>query len=277
MNKTKPDAVEADAGEDQRNRKMYLRRLADDGVPLKPIVPQLKPVRQFQIAHLAATLANGSQSPSGPSECAAKALQFWNASGRALFVEAQAGVLVNGLFCLHRQDWESHGKALIASLDDVDGAMPGQNPSDVIRLSYESAQKRAGSAVSQVWKSGPRNGAALRGLFPATSETEESRGKKFIGLLQAAKTLIEACESLAWRAKDSNRLKACILHAWEPLGIWNEEVFQKGLDQAQELLDDPDRAWANSIVAFYPFVARWFAVMRQEQQIHAKERHGRSR
>jgi hypothetical protein len=199
-------------------------------------------------------------------------MQCWNASGRVLISEAQTGVLVKGLFCLERDDWDGHGKALIASLDDLEGAVPGQNLSEEVDKSNEAAQAKAGLAVSQVWKGGPSNPMALRRLFPGQAETEETRGEKFLSLLAFAKSRVESCESLAWRAKDSDRLKWCLLHAWAPLRIWDDAVFQKGLRVARSLIEKPEGALAACRVAGYPFVARWLAVMRQEQQASAKKR-----
>lgn len=255
-----------------KRRKLYAPRLEAQGVPLNPIVPEVKPVRQFQLAHLAATLATGPDAKSTPSELTAKAMQIWNASGRAMVVEAQAEVLVKGLFDLDELDWVSHAKALISSFDDMDGAVPGQNPAEQMKAGYEAARRKAGAAVAEVWKYGPRNATALKSLFTAASETEESRAKGVMALLAFAKQTVEASEKLKWRAEDSNLLKASLLCAWEPLGTWDGVIFDKALKQAKGFIEKPETVLSHSIIAFYPLVARWLAVMRQAQLAANKKR-----
>jgi hypothetical protein len=264
-----PDGL---TGRSSGNRKLYAARLGELGLPLEPIKAEVRCPDQFQVARLAATLGAGAGDSKSPTELAGQAVQLWQASGRAMFIERQTDVMVRGLFCLDRGDWEAHGRALIASLDDLEGAVPGQNPAELVRQSHEAAQRKAGLAVSQVWKYGPRNGAALKGLFAGKAETEDSRAKGLAELLSFAICAMETCESLTWRAKDSDRLRWCVLHAWEPLGIWDEAVIEKGLQQAREFIAKPDGALAVSLVGFYPFVARWLAVMRQHQLAGAKAR-----
>ena len=133
------------------NRPNYEQKLKEMGLPLTPIKPQAKPVRQFQLAHLAATLGTSSQVKNSPSESAALALQFWNAAGKALLIEAQARVLTRGIFVLARKEWEAHANALIDYFDDCDGALPGQTDSGEASKCYCEAQKKAGCAVAEVW------------------------------------------------------------------------------------------------------------------------------
>ena len=208
------------APENPKHQKTYLSRLEELGLPPQPIVTQPKPIRQFQLAHLAATLGRASDDKASPSELTAKALALWNAAGRTLHLEDQAGALVCGLFHYNRADWEAHGKALIASLDDLEGAAPGHNPADIVRRSYEKAQKNAGLAVSEVWKRGPVNADALKCLFSGKAETEESRAERLGQLLQYAKATVDTSDAVKWDAHDGNFLKASIERAWLPLGIW---------------------------------------------------------
>jgi|GEM_PF-2035246 len=255
-----------------KNRTLYLKRLKDEGVPLRPIVPVFKQVRHFQLAHLAATLARGTDAPLKACELADSAVQLWNASGKALFVETQAAVMVKGLFCLDRDDWGAHGRALIASLDDLLGAVPGHNRTAASSKSLAAAQGKAGLAVYQGWNYGPGNDAVLKGLFTGGSESERSRGEGFVELLKYAGRAPERCEKLKWKAKDSDLLKWCMLHAWEPLGVWDEVAVQKAVGMANDFLAEPENAAANFIIGFSPLVARWLAVMRQEQLVAAKTR-----
>jgi hypothetical protein len=132
-------------------RKTYLQRLEDLKLPAAPVKVAAKPIRQFQLAHLAATLGTSSPGKSSPGESAALALQFRNAAGKALSIENQARVMTRGIFVFQRKEWEAHAKALIAYLDDCDGAVPGQNDSEQATKCYCDAQKKAGRAVTEVW------------------------------------------------------------------------------------------------------------------------------
>ena len=263
-------ATECEAAESSRHRKLYEGRIEELGLARAPVVAEVSPVRQFQLAQLAATLAR--KKDFSASELAGKAIQIWNASGRAMFVEQQAALIVRGLFIFDRRDWETHARALVGLLDDVEGAVPG-SPSDQVRKSYEQGQGKAGAAVAQLWKYGPRNPEVLKVLFPAKSETEETRGEKLVELLAFAKTKVDGCDELTWMAKDGDRLKGCILHAWGPLGIWKDgaEVLKSALRQVGELIAKPAEA-AGAQLGFYPMVARWLAVMRQHYLAAAKNR-----
>lgn len=255
-----------------RSSKTYLARLAAEGVSQTPTRPQVRPVRQFQLAHLAATLARGANGESSASRLAQEAMQIWNAAGKVLFVEGQADELVKGLFCLNEDDWQAHANALIASLNDVDGAVPGQNPTSEVQKRHEAAQQDAGAAVFRLWKHGPQNIDALRALFPNDSETIATREKKFVELLEYAKAVTEKSDRLAWNEEGSDKLSGVVLQTWEPLGPWEDQALEKAVGQAKQLLDNPCAVRMGFRFSFNPMVARWIAVMRFRQLADAKDR-----
>ena len=269
--KTKSESGKS-GGEGEKSRSLYHDRLNDEGVPLEPIVPRPKSVRQFQLAHLAATLAKDGDAALSPSDLAGKAIQIWNAAGSALHVEAQAEVVVKGLLFLSHEDWQAHCKALVASLDDLEGAQPGQNSAESVRKSHEAAKVKAAAAVNRVWKTGPPKSAVLRALFHGKAETDDTRQAKFVKLLTHAKELIETGDSLPFGTHDADPVNAALLHAWEPLGVWEKKSFAHAVAQAKTLIEKPDSTSLASVVPFYPCVARWLAVMRQDQLSQAKKR-----
>ena len=154
-----------------RNRKLYSERLKKEKLPTQPITPVVKAASQFQLAHLAATVAKSGKSDISASELASKALEIWNASGRALLVERQADVLVRGLTLFSRQDWTTHANALIAMLNDHEGSVPGQNSPVERRNASARAQQQAGAAVNQIWNFGSHLDVLVE-LFPSKNETE---------------------------------------------------------------------------------------------------------
>ena len=255
-----------------RNSKTYLTRLEAEGVSQTPARPQVRPVRQFQLAHLAATLARGANGEASASKLAQEAMQIWNAAGKVLFVERQADEIVKGLFCLNEDDWQAHGNALIASLNDVDGAVPGQNPTNEVQKRHEAAQRDAGAAVFRLWKHGPQNIDALKALFPNDSETVAKRETKFTELLEYAKGVTEKSDRLPWNEEDSDKLSGVLLQIWEPLGLWDDQAMDKAAGQAKQLLDNPGAALSGFRFCFNPIVARWLAVMRLRQLAAARDR-----
>lgn len=257
--------------ESPRNRKLYLSRLKECGVPEEPSVSQPARVEQFQLAQLAVTLACRGTGDRGPSELAGVALQFWNAAGNALRVEEQAQVVVKGLLILDRQGWDAHCKALIGLLNDLEGAPPGQHSSQVVCKSHESARKKAAAAVFRTWRGGPPVDELLRALFPGRTETEAKRRAKLLALGHFAREVIRSGEHLPLGTKDGNPLGAALFHAWEPLGGCDGEAFDHAVAQATALVEKPELA-LTSLIPFNPCVARWLAVLQQDQSADAKRR-----
>ena len=251
---------------------LYHDRLIAEGVPMQPIVSEPKPIRQFQLAHLAATLARGADFEIGASEITARALQVWNAAGKTLVTAAQADVLVKGLLVMDRNDWEIHAEALIRSMDDIHGALPGHNNDEVIKQSRDNAKAKAGLAVIQACALGPENEVALKKWFPGKAETSESRIARFAELMEFAKKRINEPEELPWGTQDANVLKNSILKAWEPLSLDVNMWMDVLLSVADIYFTAPDKAKGKQGLATFPALARWFTVMRHDQLVAAKQR-----
>jgi hypothetical protein len=273
MSKTNPKTLVAAKKENPKKRKLYLARLEAENLPAEPIIPQPKPIRQFQLAHLAATLAKGADFDTGVSEVTAKALQVWNAAGKTLVTAAQADVLAKGLLVMDRQDWEIYTESLIASMDDMHGAVPGHNQQDVIKQSRENARAKAGLAACQAWKIGPGSDDTLKYWFPGKAETVETRKLKFYDLVAYAAKAAEEADELPWRSKDGNKLKSSILSAWAPLGAPDEKPIELALVMAEVFLKKfGEIELKKNMVSVSPLLARWLTVMRQDQLALAKNR-----
>ncbi|HOX59384.1 MAG TPA: hypothetical protein P5205_19640 [Candidatus Paceibacterota bacterium] len=250
----------------------YSGRLEAEGVTAAPLTAAVKPPRQFQLAHLAATLARGTSGDVNVGDLVAVARQIWDAAGRELLPEVQARGLMRGLLLLNAEDWTAHAEALILTHNDLASAAPGRMSPKRVRESRETARCRAGLAVSQVWGYGPGNDAGLKALFQAKNETEATRGRHLGQLLRLAKGHYESCEVLALRADGPDLLRGCMEHAWEPLGIWDQDAFNKSVERVKGYVADPDTAFRDPQLMQCPIVARWLAVMRQEQFAVAKTR-----
>lgn len=270
---SKPKVKPAVAMEKGSNKKpsLYADRLRAEGLPLQPIVSESKTIRQFQLAHLAATLARGTDSETGASEITARALQMWNAAGKTMVTAAQTDVLVKGLLVMDRKDWVIHAEALIQSMDDIHGALPGRNNDEVIKKSRDTAKTKAGLAVIQAWAKGPENEVAMKKWFPGKAETSASRIAKFAALMKYADKLIGEPEELPWGTKDANVLKNSILNAWDPLSL-EEDWMEAMLCVAEWYLKAPEKAESKKGLADFPPLARWFTVMRHDQLFAAKQR-----
>ena len=272
MNKSNREPGNDGDGAKDKNRKLYLARLADAGVSLHPVKSTAKPARQFQLAHLAAVMAKDADARHSPCDLVCKALQVWNSAGTAVHVEAQAQALVTGLLYFNRRDWEDHCRALVASLDHLDGAQPGQSPAELVCRCHETAKIQAAAAVNRLWRSGPPKDHVLRALFPGKAETDEERQREFMGLLEYAKETVAIGDSLPLGTKDADAVSTALLHAWEPLGVWDRKSFNQAVTQAKGLIGKRHRAALASFVPFHPCVARWIAVLRQDQLAAAKNR-----
>lgn len=264
------ESGQREAGENSRNRKTYESRLEELGLTKPPVASVAKAPSQMELAQLAATLSRDGVGYVGAVDVVGKALEIWNAAGRAVFVEEVAAYIVRGIFVFDRADWERHCRMLIGLLDEAAGAIPGRNSSEDVRESEKQARLRAAEAVAHIWRQRGRGGDVGRLLFPAKSETEESRAKKLVALIEFAKKRVEECDELGWRAKDGNRLKACLRHAWDPLGMPEEDG--KFVDAAAEIWLAMPSTIKLSNVGASPVLARWLALLRMEQNAEAKSR-----
>jgi hypothetical protein len=258
----------------ERNRKTYLGRLEEMKLTEPPVAARAKAPTHAEVARLAAALSKETPGAS-PNELAARAVEIWNASARAMFVEAMAGFVVKGICYFDREDWATHCRALVALFDDARGAIPGQSSVESSRESGKQARIKAGAAVAEIWKREDREGkgeGVLEALFHGVSESKKSRSKKLLSLLGFAQARVDGggCHELSWRAVDGNRLKACLMHGWEPLAFPADEAC---------VLETAAKAWLEfprnvtvSNVGALPVLARWLTVLRMEQLVEAKSR-----
>jgi hypothetical protein len=72
-------------------------------------------------------------------------------------------------------------------------------------------------------------------------------------------------DRLLWGSKSSDPLAASIRHAWEPLGIWDDELLKKAVSEAKELFENPAGKLETSRLALHPLPVRWLAVMREKR------------
>jgi hypothetical protein len=107
----------------------------------------------------------------------------------------------------------------------------------------------------------------FKALFPGKSGTEKTREAEFVKLLQYAKPSVENDDSLDLQSDGENRLKASLVRAWYPLELLDEgkDLYGSGIKQIEVLLNKPEIACNNRLVAVNAQVVRWLAVMRQNQ------------
>ena len=258
-----------ETGDESRNRKTYLNRLEDAELTKPPVQGTAKPPSHVELAQLAASLAKDASAQASAGELAGRALEIWNASVSAMFVEEMAAFVVKGVCIFDEEDWRTHCRALVALFDDAKGAVPGQSTSAHFRESNKQAQAKAGEAVAHLWRQKQRGGDVIRALFPAKSETEETRSQKLLALLEFAKKRVSQCDELNW-AQDGNRLKACLQNAWEPLGFPSDDA--KFVEFAAKVWMALPKNVLVSNLGASPVLARWLTVLRIEQAAEAKSR-----
>lgn len=260
------------APDPQPGQLKYQARLAELGLPQAPLQPARLPVRQFQLAHIAATLNTTTRPNTAAAELAAHALAIWNASGRAMHIEQQAAVLAAGLLFYNAPDWQAHALALVGLLDALDGSVPGHTQEGDEALSFQKAQTQAGRAVEQIWRHGPGTAATLRALFPHKAETPETRAHKLTALLHYSAAAVASSDALRWHATDGDFLKASIREAWAPLRAPRVDLLDSAAAWARTMLAHPSGAQSGEGPSCNPLTARWLAVMRQDQLAAAKSR-----
>ncbi len=267
--KEKPVAAVASAGDEEKSS-LYVRRLQDAGLPIKPVATTRQPPRQFQIALVAAML--GQKSDETSTKLAARAVDIWNASGAAVLVETQAERLAKGALLYNKDDWEANALCLVAMLDTNHGGVPGQKAPDEAQKIYLQARVDAAKAVRRLWGHGPDNDGVLAGLFAAESETEKTRRAKFVELLQLAHAACQKSERLMLGAKSPDRLREAIRSAWSPLGECDATALDTAVAQAKCLIGTPETALFEKRLGGNPLVVRWLAMVRSEQLATRKKR-----
>ena len=196
--------VKPAAAENLRNRKTYLNRLEEMGLDEPPAIKRGKMPSAIELARVAAALAKDSTSEVSAGALAARAREIWKAAADAPFVEEMVGFVVSGLCLFDKQDWTRHCHALIGLLDDAGGAVPGVRTSEHHVRSVRRARISASMATVQLWRQSElaeRGEQVIRALFPAKSETEESRRRKLVGLLEFARDKVAAPGQEAWALK----------------------------------------------------------------------------
>jgi hypothetical protein len=227
----------------------------------------------IELARLAAALEKDSTSEVNAGCLASRAREIWKASADAPFVEEMAGFVVEGLCFFDKHDWTRHCHALIGLLDDAGGGVPGLRAEEHYLQSIRIARARASMAVAQVWKrAGPdeRGEQVIRALFPAKSETEESRRKKLAGLLEFGRDKVATPGEEAWPLKYGIRPAATLIATWMPLTVPpGDAKFVE--TAAMGWMDLPKTVEVCNLGAS-AVVARWLTVLRMQQVSEAKSR-----
>ena len=256
----------------ERNDVLYQRRLKRAGLPRDPVALERKAPQQFEVAMIAATLTR--QANATPTKLAAEAVDIWNASGSAVLVETQAGRLAKGVMYYNTQDWLVNAMSLVAMFDANHGGVPGHKAPEESKKIHEQARVDAAKAVIRLWGHGPDNGVVLGCLFSAANETEDSRKKKMIELVEYAKSAPAKSGSLLLGAKTCDRQTESVRSAWMPLGEWGDNALESAVKQIKALLEPPASAVFGHRWGGNPMVVRWLTVMRSQQLSAKKNRAG---
>jgi hypothetical protein len=260
----------SEAPENLRNRKTYLNRLEEMGLDEPPVIRKAKMPSASELARLAAALEKDSTSKVSAGELTARAREIWNASANLPFVEGMAEFIVRGICLFDKQDWERHCRSLIGLLDDAEGAVPGLRSSEHRERSSRRARMKASEAVAEVWKQAERGEDVIRALFPAKSETEESRRRKLVRLLEFARERLAEPGSEAWLLRYDKRVEATLVAAWMPLTVTPE--YAEWVHAAAKVwMDFPEKVEVPNLGAS-ALLARWLAVLRMQQAAEAKSR-----
>lgn len=263
------------AVEGARNRKLYLSRLKDQGLPLMPLVSKRKAPTQVQIAQFGVGLRAGRTGNVSASDLAAEAIAMWNAAGRAIEIEKRLNVLVRGLYYYNERDWQAHARGLVDSFNDSIHALPGRDNAQRAQ-DYEQAAQKAGKALYMAWRDTVVSGELIKALFPGKNETERSRGEKCRKLVEFAKKVLheeERCrKDQPWTAVMRDCLTLSVKCAWDPLGFWDEDPREFIVEKVKEVMDISDMCESAADYPLYPAVARWMVVMRDRQVAAGKSR-----
>lgn len=267
-----------ETAENLRNRKTYLNRLEEMGLDEPPAIKRGKMPSAIELARLAADLQKDSTSEVSARELTARARELWKAAADAPFVEEMAGFVVQGLCLFDKDDWTRHCLALIRLLDDTEGAVPGLRSNARRTRSIRGARMAASIAVAEIWRRdepAARGEEVIRALFAAKSETEESRWRKLVELLEFARGNLSVPRQEAWVLKYGNRrVEATLVAAWMPLTLPPEDAEFVHV-AAKAWMDSPETVEVSNLGAS-PVLARWLAVLRMAQVSRAKNRAQRS-
>jgi hypothetical protein len=271
----RPSAPAKPAGESKvsRNRKIYEGRLEDLGLTQTPVAAAAKVPSHADLAQMAAALAKDSAGALSAGELVGRASEIWNATTSATEVGEMSAFIVKGLCVFNEEDWQKHCHSLVRLFDESRGAIPGHISKEQLEASSKRAQVKGGAALVHLWRGKPvseRGAEVIRSLFPAKSETEETRCKKLITLLEFAKRKVDHSNNFDWRDLHAERLTASLRDAWSPLDMSSEEVNSIQLAADVWLLRPGTVKVAN--LGAFAVLARWLAVMRMQQMSEAKSR-----
>jgi hypothetical protein len=132
---------------------------------------------------------------------------------------------------------------------------------------------RASLAVAQVWKRAgraERGEQVMRALFPAKSETEESRRRKLEGLLGFAQRKVARPGAEVWPLKYGVGVAATLVAAWMPLTVPPEDATF--IEAAAKVWMDCPKGVEVAHLGASAVLARWLAVLRMRQLSEAKSR-----
>jgi hypothetical protein len=181
--------------------------------------------------------------------------------------------VVGGLCLFDKHDWTRHCHMLIGLLDDANGAVPGLRGEEHYLRSIRRARGRASMAAAEIWRRAgraERGEQVIRALFPAKSETEESRRRKLAGLLEFARDKVAVPGQEEWALKYGIRVAATLIAAWMPLMVPPEDArFIE--TAAMGWMDLPKTVEVPNLGAS-AVLARWLAVLRMQQLKEAKNR-----
>ena len=261
----------------ERNRKLYLARLHEHGLPTERVERKILPPEQFQIAQLAAAIGNRPGRKQKAYELATQALELWVSSGRILSVKDQADLLCRGLYYFDHQDWWSHARNLEVVFDDLEIDLPGRSYDRTDEEIFE-AGNLAGHAVTDMWVeihigAGPLD--ILKRLFPGKGESDRSREKKFYDLVEYIKKHL-AAEAITHRQflkeAKGDALAMGVSMAWRPLGFESRKELDYIMKIGREGLANPRMFLESLAFCGSPHLVRFFAVMRMKQASEKKSR-----
>jgi hypothetical protein len=259
----------------ERKRKIYAARLRELGLPANVSKIESCPPSQLELAQLAAILGHGSKEPA--TELAANALQLWNASGRALVIQEQVEIVVNGLPFFDRKDWEKHAGDLVSSFNDGVHAPPGHKDRDEFKAEQRAAE-RASAAVWDRWLTDWSLGRRiLAALFPGKGETARTRAEKAKALAEYGLGLIRAemASDFHKGKSESDVMKWMVARSWAPLrahGVFKEDMEW---EYVKIRLDDPAAILIPEGWCMMPLASRWFIELRMKQVSVSKARRSR--
>lgn len=267
-----------------KNRRLYLARLQEQGLPIECSSNEQKQPSQFQVTQVAAILSSGAENSNGSSELALRAVELWYASGNALRVNGQAELVANGLLYYHQDDWRKHAYSLVSLLDNSRPLPPLDETQETDQKKRIMAFREASNRVTDAWlRKRVRPDGFLKALFPGKRETEVSRLKKFFDLVEYGKEILRDRSTwLAYQGKsDPIILRDLIRDAWRPFILPPAAPMGKEEEdtifETRQAMDDPKKILGIFGVWFEPFVARWFVDLRFQQLAEGKTRINRGR